>query len=289
MQAKHDKTFDPHHIFKFEFENEFKNIRALRENAALVLHHDAITGTSRQTVVRDYLQRLTKSQADVKKMNVRLVQGLLLKKDVAVIPKGGIPSITSNEYKLRMVKGAEAEKTESDPAAEGHATPFDVKGKRGYPIIIQNPLGWQRQDVAKVLLAEDTNVHHAKGIVVLDDKGMPVPAQVNAELVGDRAVENPFPLTSCMSSISKSTCRLGCVPTTCAKQRGSSVGEQWHVLARFVPIDMYVVRRMSGTLENKPKGRLRGGWTITTARMTRPSIDPRAFQVKLLSKMITFA
>ena len=40
-----------------------------------------------------------------------------------------------------MTKGVEAEKTESDPAAEGHAAPFDVKGKRGYPIIIQNPLG----------------------------------------------------------------------------------------------------------------------------------------------------
>ena len=61
-----------------------------------------------------------------------------------------------------MVKGAEAEKTESDPAAEGHATLFDVKGNRGYPIIIR-PAGWQRQDVAKVLLAEDTNVHQAKG------------------------------------------------------------------------------------------------------------------------------
>ena len=101
--GRHDTSFDPHKLVNFNFEDEFKNIRTLRENAALLLHHDAITGTSRQTVVRDYLQRLTTSQASIKKMSVKLVQGLLIKGQIAGLPKG-LPSITSSEYKIRLIK-----------------------------------------------------------------------------------------------------------------------------------------------------------------------------------------
>ena len=108
----------------------------------------------------------------------------------------------------------------------------------------------------KVLLAEDTNLHQAKGIVVLDDKGMPVPAQVNAELVGGSPGRKLFSpdfvyVVHFKVDLPPLGLRTYYVCQATLKQRLENNGD---VLARFVPIDMYVVRRMSGTLaNNKPK------------------------------------
>jgi hypothetical protein len=266
--GRHDTSFDPHKLVNFNFEDEFKNIRTLRENAALLLHHDAITGTSRQTVVRDYLQRLTTSQASIKKMSVKLVQGLLIKGQIAGLPKG-LPSITSSEYRIRLIKGAAADDDNSnndddDDDDEMEIKPFHVKGKRGYPVIVQNPLGWRRQDVVKVLLSDDTNLHEAKGIVVLNDKGIPVKAQVSAELHNDNQNFHSFysPTFTYVVHFKVDLPPLGlrtyyiCQATR--KQRLLN-----DVVATFVPIEMYLVTRESGLLETKAKGsnggRLRGG------------------------------
>ena len=52
----------------FSWADAFARIESARLDTALMLHHDAITGTSRKHVVRDYLTRLDKaydSLADV--------------------------------------------------------------------------------------------------------------------------------------------------------------------------------------------------------------------------------
>jgi alpha-mannosidase II len=262
--GRHDKTFDAHKLVNFNFEDEFKNIRSLRENAALVLHHDAITGTARQTVVRDYLQRLTTSQASVKKMSVKLVQGLLVNKATAVSPGGKLPSITSNQYKLRLAKAAEGEEHSNDGDDVDKLATFDVKGGLGYPVIVQNPLGWRRQDVVKVILSDDTSIHDAKGIVVVNDKGVPVLAQVNAELSGEQNARNFFgPNFNYVVYFKVDLPPLGLrTYYVCQATRKQRLLNDKKVVAEFVPLEMYLVRRNSGVLETKAKGsaaRLRGG------------------------------
>jgi alpha-mannosidase len=62
----------------YDWKSSFHRIKRLRNEAALVLHHDAITGTSRTTVVRDYLQRLTQGSNEVQQVSTDMLQLLFI-------------------------------------------------------------------------------------------------------------------------------------------------------------------------------------------------------------------
>lgn len=114
----------------FNWKESFKRIKRLRNEAALVLHHDAITGTSRTTVVRDYLQRLTQGSNEVQQVSTDMLKILLTpfgKKTNLQLTN----SFTSAMYTLSLQQ---------------------LKGNLVYPIVIQNSLAWERHDVVSVSL-----------------------------------------------------------------------------------------------------------------------------------------
>ena len=114
----------------FNWKESFKRIKRLRNEAALVLHHDAITGTSRTTVVRDYLQRLTQGSNEVQQVSTDMLKILLTpfgKKTNLQLTN----SFTSAMYTLSLQQ---------------------LKGHLVYPIVIQNSLAWERHDVVSVSL-----------------------------------------------------------------------------------------------------------------------------------------
>ena len=149
-----------------DWASKFKKIEQLRLNAALTLHHDAITGTSRTTVVRDYKQRLVTSSNSVKGIAAEMVE-LLLEAEPKKPPSAKKFKVTGTDYTLPLGK--------LPPVSDGSSSDAAT-----FPVIVQNPLGWRRQDVVSVGL--EANVEVCKELQVVDDMGRPVRAQVAATL-----------------------------------------------------------------------------------------------------------
>lgn len=63
----------------FPWDDSFALLEHAREESALFLHHDAITGTSRKKVVADYNSRLRGSSNELQSLMARLLGGLLSK------------------------------------------------------------------------------------------------------------------------------------------------------------------------------------------------------------------
>jgi hypothetical protein len=149
--------------------DSFKKIEELRLNAALTLHHDAITGTSRTTVVRDYKQRLVTSSNSVKGIAAEMVDLLLQPAATggAATAQGRRFKVTGTSYTLPL--------NQLPALAEGQSADATT-----FPIVVQNPLGWRRQDIVSVGLS--ANVDVCKELQVVDDAGRPVRAQVAATL-----------------------------------------------------------------------------------------------------------
>jgi alpha-mannosidase II len=254
----------------YEWEDAFKHVQKLREEASLVLHHDAITGTSRATVVRDYLSRLTTSRSAAMGVAADVITGLLRKRNAdgtATKVEGAVPTLTSTVYRL-SVKGTPG------PAAAG---PF--QGINGYPVVVQNPLGWRRQDVVKVLLESKTSVHEAQGIVVMDEGGKPVAAQVQALLLGTDVVRsNPGYAFGLFFKVDLPPLgvRTYYVRQATKEERLTNSNE---VLAKYVTTKLYTISSHTGKVETPPRngGQLRGAEAGgVNGAFERPSVFPEA-------------
>lgn len=146
--------------------DSFKKIEQLRLNAALTLHHDAITGTSRTTVVRDYKQRLVTSSNNVKGIAAEMVD-LLLRPTTGAGATQSQFRVTGTSYTLPL--------NQLPAVADGQSADTVT-----FPVVVQNPLGWRRQDIISVGLS--ANVDVCKELQVVDDAGRPVRAQVAATM-----------------------------------------------------------------------------------------------------------
>jgi len=102
-----------------DWDGIFAGLRQGRRNAALVQHHDGITGTAKQFVANDYSERLDQARSASHTAMREMAQILLTDKET--------PSLT---YDLKTFS-------------------FDL-GDEVYALIVHNPLGWVRRKYVKV-------------------------------------------------------------------------------------------------------------------------------------------
>jgi hypothetical protein len=186
----------------FSWFSTFQRIEQSRLDAALCLHHDAITGTSKQSVVEDYTMRMAEG----------IKNTLAVITDLSSLILGGIP-------KAMATRGKEPEALlgsghslgpaplthvphvlpvldalQLDSASEGRISPATA----AHPVVVYNPSSWNREAIITVLVdigsvlsdllakkdaqqladpAELCKFYTLPIATVVDDKGMPMEAQ----------------------------------------------------------------------------------------------------------------
>lgn len=137
----------------FSWADAFARIESARLDTALMLHHDAITGTSRKHVVRDYLTRLDKAYDSLADVASQVASRLLGTPDAQ-------PRLQYQPVRLDSVEHA------------GKAVPFVVcatecvlclRGIGDTPLVllvlahthtttnqVHNALGWERVEVVRL-------------------------------------------------------------------------------------------------------------------------------------------
>ena len=127
------------------WENQYQDLLTARRDAALFLHHDAITGTSRGQVVSDYMDRMVGSSRKLMTLTQELLQHTLTRHPHTP------PQLTSTGFVLEAVAAT---------------------NEKIYPLVVHNNLAWRRKEVSSVRVS---SVY----AYVTDDKGDPVQAQVD--------------------------------------------------------------------------------------------------------------
>jgi hypothetical protein len=223
----------------YDWKSSFHRIKRLRNEAALVLHHDAITGTSRTTVVRDYLQRLTQGSNEVQQVSTDMLQLLLkanLQNHEAAVPF----AFTAALYSLDVVQ-------------------LKADFPQVYPIVVQNPLAWERHDVISVSIAllTDKQSSSIKGLQVVDQNGTPVRAQIFATMSADN-VHTPNPTTNVRLYVEVRIPAMG-VATYYLKRASKKDRLEKNNLVEHVVTELVEVERASGRVTSKgAAGKLRG-------------------------------
>jgi hypothetical protein len=132
------------------WEEKFKDVQYARQESALFMHHDIITGTCREEVVNDVMARVNNANIRLSTVLTRLLEHALVKPSSA-----SLPALTYDAYTLSL----------SDSSA---TTP---PSKRSIPIALYNSLGWQRSEIISVKVA-------SRHVIVLDSNNQVVPSQV---------------------------------------------------------------------------------------------------------------
>lgn len=135
------------------FKQQLVDLRQARRDRALFLHHDAITGTSRDKVVADYELRMGQGRESLHRVLERALESLLAKDANTVSGTHAQPQLTTDPYVLAA-------------AASGDAL---------YPVIVHNSLAWDRQELQS-LKVDSPHVR------VEDSSGTPVRCQLDHEL-----------------------------------------------------------------------------------------------------------
>ncbi len=141
-------------------EEEFKKIIQARRNLGLFQHHDAITGTSREHVMKDYAFRLFQSIQDTVKLQQQTIESLIQAKDNSE-NNFVISEFERNNFNLLSRK-----------------TPIDVKPGKNVEIVLYNSLAQERIEVISVR-SKSPNVK------ILDPNGDEVQYQINPVLKFD--------------------------------------------------------------------------------------------------------
>eukprot|EP01116_Phalansterium_solitarium_P016044 TRINITY_DN3630_c0_g2_i1.p1 TRINITY_DN3630_c0_g2~~TRINITY_DN3630_c0_g2_i1.p1 ORF type:complete len:1254 (-),score=450.47 TRINITY_DN3630_c0_g2_i1:473-4234(-) len=130
-----------------EWDRTAEHLRNARWVSALVQHHDGVTGTSRQYVVQDYIQLLEEAKGNA--------IGILARMSEVLLAKG------STRPELRPLQAS---------------TVFDVRSAdtgthEAHPIVVYNSLAWPRTEFVRIRVS-------SANVLVINDKGQPVPSQV---------------------------------------------------------------------------------------------------------------
>ena len=237
---------------QYDWTGAFKKVLRLRNEAALVLHHDAITGTSRTTVVRDYQQRLTQGSNEIQSVSVDMLNILLSSqsKSKDVNEKFQQPSpFTSAQYALDVGQ------LKND--------------KQSYPIVVQNPLGWDRHDVVSVLL-NDGNLP-VRDLQVVDGQGRPIRAQIHATMDAIN-VHTSSPTANVRLFVEVRVPAMG-VMTYYVRRASKQDRLEKKNLAEYVVTEIVEVEKSSGrvTMPQEKRGGLRGGGSEDEATFRRRS------------------
>lgn len=135
------------------FEKNYEKLVNARRNLALFQHHDAITGTSKSNVMRDYATRLLESIQDTVKMQEQAIEYLLQK--------------TTTEHSF-IVSELERENFSRLP----RKTPLTVNPEKSAQFVVYNSLA---QDRFEIILIRTTT----PDVKVLDPKGKEISIQIN--------------------------------------------------------------------------------------------------------------
>eukprot|EP00474_Spongospora_subterranea_P010186 CRZ10644.1 hypothetical protein [Spongospora subterranea] len=138
------------------FMSEFDKLLDARRNNALFLHHDAITGTARQHVVNDYLERMTSSRKSAEDITKKALAPMM--------------SINDLDFPWEL---------QSNP---------DSFGVGVYPLSVLNTLGWSRTET----ICRKSATAYAS---VSDLFGNPIESQIHA-MWSEEAVKDPEAMPS---------------------------------------------------------------------------------------------
>ena len=132
--------------------HSFTDLQHGREIAALMNHHDAITGTSKQVVVDDYVAKMRSAIVRLHssiKESTQLILEKVLKPVLVVLDEEGSP------ISLRQTSAQ-------------------------HPVIIHNSLGWERREIARIrvrLVNVPPTATHGH-VHIVDSSGQAIPSQM---------------------------------------------------------------------------------------------------------------
>jgi hypothetical protein len=144
------------------WEVQFSALETARQETALFLHHDAITGTSRTNVVHDYLERMQRASQKIQLMMANMIQHLITK------PDHPTPLLTAHPYTIDI---ADAEQTGIQEVGNGDDQPSPLPPLYS-PIVLFNSLAWSREELVTVKVG-------TRHVLVYNHQGERVRAQVS--------------------------------------------------------------------------------------------------------------
>jgi len=199
----------------------FQRVERVRLDVALCLHHDAITGTSREGVVTDYTRRMAESSEDM--------HGLVA--DLASLVLGGLHRTAAADQARRSAgKGSDANEDIMQQRITLAPAPLTYV-RHIFPILDSVRIEVQRQDHGVVLLAPSTPAEpvviynpaswrRKQTVHVLVDIGGQVSALVDDLLKSEDSVGD--------ASSSSSSCRETSWPfAIVSDDQGRVVSSQW--------------------------------------------------------------
>ncbi|KAK9926543.1 hypothetical protein M0R45_023768 [Rubus argutus] len=124
------------------------NTEFLADALAIVQHHDAISGTSRQHVADDYTKRLSKGYKEAEKVVAESLSCLTSSR-----PNTGCKSVVMKFQQCPLLNISYC------PPSE-----VDLSKRKELVIVVYNPLGWKREDVIKIpVVSENVTVKDFTG------------------------------------------------------------------------------------------------------------------------------
>ncbi|WJX41060.1 alpha-mannosidase [Trifolium repens] len=131
------------------------NTESLADALAIAQHHDAVSGTSKQHVANDYAKRLSIGYTEAEKA---VSASLAFLTEAATKTGHRTPQIQFQQCPLLNISYC--------PASEA-----DFSDGKNLVVVVYNPLGWKREDVIRIPVANEN-------VVVRDSSGKEIQSQL---------------------------------------------------------------------------------------------------------------
>lgn len=141
-----------------DWEATHMNLQSSRWDTSLVAHHDGITGTSRRSVMLDYMQRLTTAITTSYEAIGKISEKLL--------KKVGAPTDTVGDKSSSQV---------SLTGNIGGTASFDITGGKSYVLLYHNSLAWPRSQYVQLRV-------NAQNAQIFDCNGNEISSQVGDKI-----------------------------------------------------------------------------------------------------------